>query len=70
MTGNTFIMYWQSNKDWYYLDENTGNFFLCAEAPRKAQDSFKAWIDWGNKKGIWGQNFPYKDFIASYEASK
>lgn len=35
------IPYFLKNKDWYYLDEEEGEYKLTDEAPQKAIDSYK-----------------------------
>lgn len=45
MTRNfKFLLYWMSDKTWFYEDKN-GNFHLTDLATPKAIESFKAWND-------------------------
>jgi hypothetical protein len=36
--------YWQTNEDWYYLDENL-TFRLKEDAPEEAQESYKHYLE-------------------------
>lgn len=36
--------FWQSNRDWWYWDDN-GNQVLKPEAPPEAQESYKKYLE-------------------------
>lgn len=50
MTANREIMYWHSNKDWYYLDEKADEIKLTDKAPQRAIESFEKWKNNGKIK--------------------
>ncbi len=39
--GNTFIMYWHKNPEWYRINEKLDRFELTSAAPEKARRSFE-----------------------------
>lgn len=40
MTTDKTLFYWQTNKDWYIVDDE-GNVTLTDQAPDEAKESFK-----------------------------
>lgn len=36
-------LYWHSNPEWYYFDEENDKFVLTDKAPQRAIDSFAMW---------------------------
>lgn len=49
MHANREIMYWHSNKEWYYFDEKEDKIKLTDKAPPRAVESFKKWRNNKNK---------------------
>lgn len=44
MTGNTEILYWRSNEDWYEDDPTDEYIFrVKSNAPERAKKSFELW---------------------------
>lgn len=49
---NKDMVYWMSNKSWYYIDKEHDRFVLTDEAPEEARRSFEKWkrinnhLDW------------------------
>lgn len=72
MHGNPFLLYWQSQKDWYVYDEQRDLFLPAMNAPEKAIESFIYYWNYYERKGILKKRTIriYKDFIAAYKASK
>ena len=53
MTANKEVkemMYWSSNEEWYYLDEETRKIKLTDKAPQRAIESFEKWKNNGKIK--------------------
>ena len=40
---NSEVMYWQSNKDWYEIDDEKDTFVIREDAPERAKKSFEMW---------------------------
>lgn len=43
MNRNSEVMYWQSNKDWYIIDDENDTFVIREDAPDRAKESFEMW---------------------------
>lgn len=43
MSGSKESIYWQTNKEWYYVDEK-GNYHLTEKATKRAIESFKLFM--------------------------
>ena len=43
MTANKEILYWQSQDEWWTLDETTRTFTLKEDAPERVRKSFEMW---------------------------
>ena len=43
MNRNSEVMYWQSNKDWYEIDDEKDTFVIREDAPERAKKSFEMW---------------------------
>ena len=40
---NTEALFWMTNQDWFYIDEETRRFVMKDDAPAKAKISFEVW---------------------------
>jgi len=38
------LLYWQSNNDWWTIDEKTNQFVLTEKAPEEAKVSFEKYL--------------------------
>lgn len=41
MSFNTEALFWMTNQDWFYIDEETRRFDMKEDAPAKAKISFE-----------------------------
>lgn len=49
MTGNTELLYWKKNDDWYdtiVYDDGDFEWVIKDTAPERAQESYKMWKEW------------------------
>jgi len=49
MTTNMESMYWKTNKEWYYFDDEADDFKLTEKAPERAIKSYALYNRRGNK---------------------
>ena len=50
MSGNTEILYWRSNKEWYKYDETKDMYELTDKATDRAKSSFELWKEFNHLK--------------------
>lgn len=50
MTANKELMYWHSNKKWYFINKKTKQFELTDKAPERAIKSFEKWKNQKDEK--------------------
>ena len=43
MNGNTEILYWRTNKEWFFIHKELDRFELTNMAPERAKISFEMW---------------------------
>lgn len=44
MTTDEALFYWQTNKDWYIVDDE-GNVTLTDKAPEEAKESYRRYVE-------------------------
>ncbi len=50
MTANKELMYWHSNKEWWFYNKKTQKIELTEKAPQRAIESFKKWCETENER--------------------
>lgn len=50
MNGNTEILYWRTNRSWFFINKELDRFELTETAPERAIKSFEKWKKLNNLK--------------------